>query len=139
MQGGRRPCSTPARTSSAMRSSVVAASAEPSIRRAGMGPPGLHRGGTQAVDATAGTPRWSSPPSPVVVPTVPRRPFSKRSGNAAMIDAAGPPADPTRGAAMPAAGEQPVLHLDGAEGPVTATVAELAAGLRRVRVGDTEI
>src|ERR1700712_2901062 len=40
---------------------------------------------------------------------------------------------------MPATGEQHVLQLDVEEGAVTATVAELAAGLRRVRVGDTEI
>lgn len=40
---------------------------------------------------------------------------------------------------MPATGEQHVLQLDGPAGPVTATVAELAASLRRVRVGDTEI
>jgi len=40
---------------------------------------------------------------------------------------------------MPATGEQHVLRLDAEEGTVTATVAELAAGLRRVRVGDTEI
>ena len=41
--------------------------------------------------------------------------------------------------ATPATGEQHVLTLDGARGTVTAVVAELAAGLRRVRVGDTEI
>ncbi|MGT2426039.1 aldose 1-epimerase family protein [Amnibacterium kyonggiense] len=40
---------------------------------------------------------------------------------------------------MPATGAQHVLRLDGPEGPVTATVAELAASLRRVRVGATEI
>jgi aldose 1-epimerase len=40
---------------------------------------------------------------------------------------------------MPATGEQHVLRLEGAEGPVTATVTELAAGLRRLRVGDTEL
>jgi aldose 1-epimerase len=40
---------------------------------------------------------------------------------------------------MPATGEQHVLRLEGADGPVTAVVAELAASLRRVRVGETEI
>jgi aldose 1-epimerase len=40
---------------------------------------------------------------------------------------------------MPATGAQHVLHLDGPDGPVTAVVAELAASLRRVRVGDTDI
>ena len=39
----------------------------------------------------------------------------------------------------PATGEQHVLTRNGAHGPVTATVTELAAGLRRVRVGDTEL
>ena len=40
---------------------------------------------------------------------------------------------------MPATGEQHVLRLDAEEGTVTATIAELAACLRRVRVGDTEM
>jgi aldose 1-epimerase len=41
---------------------------------------------------------------------------------------------------MPATGKQHVLRLDGDGGrPVTATVAELAASLRRVRVGGTEL
>ena len=40
---------------------------------------------------------------------------------------------------MPATGTQHVLHLDGPDGPVTAVVAELAASLRRVQVGGTDI
>ena len=40
---------------------------------------------------------------------------------------------------LPATGEQHVLVMEGARGRVTATVAELAASLRRVRVGETEI
>lgn len=40
---------------------------------------------------------------------------------------------------MPATGEQHVLTLEQDGTTVTATVAELAAGLRRVRVGDVEI
>ena len=40
---------------------------------------------------------------------------------------------------MPATGTQHVLHLDGPDGPVTAVVAELAASLRRVQVGGTDL
>ena len=40
---------------------------------------------------------------------------------------------------MPATGTQHLLTLDGGAGAVTATIAELAASLRRVRVGDTEL
>jgi aldose 1-epimerase len=40
---------------------------------------------------------------------------------------------------MPATGTQHVLHLDGPDGSVTAVVAELAASLRRVRVGGTDL
>jgi aldose 1-epimerase len=40
---------------------------------------------------------------------------------------------------IPATGEQHVLTFDGANGPVTATVTELASSLRRLRVGDTEL
>lgn len=40
---------------------------------------------------------------------------------------------------MPATGAQHVLHLDGPHEPVTAVVAELAASLRRVRVGGTDL
>jgi aldose 1-epimerase len=40
---------------------------------------------------------------------------------------------------MPATGTQHLLHLDGPDGPVTAVVAELAASLRRVAVGGTDL
>ncbi len=40
---------------------------------------------------------------------------------------------------IPATGEQHVLTLPGGRGPVTAVVAELAASLRHLRVGDVEL
>jgi aldose 1-epimerase len=40
---------------------------------------------------------------------------------------------------MPATGAQHTLHIDGPDGTVTAVVAELAASLRRVQVGGTDI
>ncbi|MGN6446544.1 aldose 1-epimerase family protein [Amnibacterium sp.] len=40
---------------------------------------------------------------------------------------------------MPATGTQHVLRLDGPDGPVTGVVAELAASLRRIRVGDVDL
>src|SRR6478752_4029224 len=132
MHGGRTPASTPTRTSAAMRSSVAAARADPSMRRAGTG-----TSWDEIAEAprrstrSAGTPWWSSTCAGRAIHGT-GSPFSGRSREPGMIDAAGTAGD-RRELAMPATGAQHVLHLDGPDGPVTAVVAELAASLRRVR------